>query len=135
MEIRAFTEAIADTAIRYQITLMDNSVMIWVQQASAGGGSGATGSGSLPYLAVSMPAVAGYDGLPAATTILHGRDHDVSSERMASRLARRCGIPIYACIDLGDVANVAADIVFRRLVRELEAAGIASGSSSSTRPL
>lgn len=132
VEIRAFTEGIADTLVRYQVTVMEGSVLIWAQQqadtvvpeGSNGGGSGGMkGMGSFPRLAAAMPGIAGYDGLPAATAVLGGNS-DAASEHMASRLARRYGIPVYACVDLGDVADVAADAVFGRLVRELDAAGV-----------
>lgn len=120
VQVYAFTDAIADTAVRYQITVMHASVIVWVQQTdpAAAAGNKVT-MGSMPHLAAAMPTATGHDGLPATAAIV-GCHHNSASERFASRLAKRCGVPVYACVDLGDTEDVAADAVFGRVVRELD---------------
>lgn len=131
IEIRAFTEPIADTAVRFQITLMDKSVMLWVQQADVNGGDNRNRLGSMSKLAAAMPGMSGCDGLPAATALLGSRDQ-ASSEIFASRIAKRCGVAVFACIDLGDALDVAMDSVFGRIVKELESLGVVRVSSASS---
>lgn len=117
MEVRAFTEAISDTAVRYQITIMKESMLVWIHQVDKT--SGASEQATFGRLTASFPGAAGQDGLPAATVVLGGRS-DVSSERLAARLARRYGVAVYASVYLGDVADVLSDLVFSRVVRELQ---------------
>lgn len=127
MEVRAFTETISDTAVRYQITIMKESILVWIHQVDKQSGGN---QASLPRLAASLPGTPGNDGMPAATVILGSRS-DVSSEQLAARLARRYGIAVYACVSLGDVADLGSDVVFSRVVRELQALDAFSHGDSS----
>lgn len=120
VQVYAFTEAIADSAVRYQIMVMHGSAMVRVQQADAAPGAGNKVSmGSIRNLAAAMPTATGHDGLPATAAIV-GCHKKSGSERLASRPAKRCGMAVYACVDLGDTEDVAADAVFGRVVRELD---------------
>lgn len=119
MQVYAFTEAVNDTAVRFQLTVMADSVLVWIQQVDGAGGRGASKRGSMSRLAASMPATKGFDGLPAATVIL-GDHTDQSSERFAARLALRCRIAVFASVDLGDLADVGADLIYKRVYRELD---------------
>lgn len=115
MEVVAFTEQLADVRIRYQVTYMRDSAFVWAQAVDPSGGAG-----SLPSLSLSLSSNTGASGLPAATTVLRGPAAAVS-RGVAAKLAKRCGMPVYACVDLpGEAADVLADAVTKRLVRELD---------------
>lgn len=132
VEVRAFTEKVSDSTIRYQLTVLKDSVLVWIEQAGADDEDGAMPSkakGSLASLAAAMPGMTGYDGLPATSTMV-GRGTDVVSERLAARLAKRCGIPVFACVNITDAEDVANHVVFSRVLRELETAGVLQDESS-----
>lgn len=114
MEVLAFTETIADTRIRYQITLLKDSAFVWAQMV----GSDRDG-GSLQSLSVSMPSMTG-ESIPAVTTVLPGRGAAIS-RGMAQKLSKRCKIPVYACIDLpDDIGGVLVEAIVQRILRELQ---------------
>lgn len=126
IEVRAFTEKVSDSVIRYQVTVLKDSILVWIEQVEESDGDGnslARPKGSLGCLAASMPGMTGYDGLPATSTIV-GRRTDVVSERLAARLAKRCGIPVFASVNITDAEDVANHVVFSRVLRELEQVGV-----------
>lgn len=112
MEVVGFTEQVADLRMRYQVIYMKDSAFIWVQP-------GEDGIGSLPSLSVAMATTMAQDALPPATTIAGG-DADASSQLFAQKVGRRCGMSVLACVDLPEGASVIRDLVFRRVVTELE---------------
>ena len=129
MEVSAFTEQVADLSIRYQIIFMKDSAMIWVQTAAE------ETIGSLTSLAVSMPKIIGGDTLPPATTVVGG-DADATSQNIAQKLSRRCGIAVWACVDLPEEAAVIEELVMRRILQAFSEKGygtnITDGSTSSS---
>lgn len=128
-KVVAFTEAIADTAVRFQLTLLRDSVLVWVQQFDPAASSSA--AATMPTLAVATPAIAGCDGLPATTSLLRVAAAHSESERFASRIAKRCGITVYASINLGDTADVAADLVFGRIINRLQELGMSAAKKTT----
>lgn len=126
MEVLAFTEQIADARIRYQVIQMKDSSFVWAQLV----GSGQDG-GSLRSLSVSMPSRTNAS-LPPATTAMPGRGA-VISRGIAQKLTKRCGIPVYACIDLPeDVGGVLVESIVQRILRELKAGQTTSSREESS---
>lgn len=119
MQVHGFTEKVNDTGVRFQVTCMKDSVLIWIQQVSGG-----SGGGSFRRMAAAMPGTAGFDGLPATTAVLGGYTEAIGSERLAARLARRCDAAVYACVDVGDLGEVAGDLIFSRVLRLLDGLGM-----------
>lgn len=153
MHIRAFTESVSDAHVRYQVTVMRESAMIWAQVSPGGpsttGGDTAgdiavnstnnVGSvfhgpqgGAMPRLCVALPNAQGDDGLPAATTVFGSRAEAVHAERIAARLARRTGLAIYACVELGDMGDLLTEVVVRRVLRELDEVGVSLALATTT---
>lgn len=119
MEIRAFTDTISDTAVRYQMTKMRDTLLLFVSHQTGGGGGGdTTAATGLPSLAMSMRGTHSNDGLPAATLLL-GPHSNSDSERLAARLAQRCGLCVFASIDVGPLGHMAVDAIFARVIREV----------------
>lgn len=115
MEVVAFTEQLADMRVRYQLLYLRDSAFVWAQAADSSGGIG-----SLPSLSLSLPSPTASSAMPAATTVLRGPAASVS-RGVAAKLAKRCGMPVYACVDLpGEAGDVLAEAVTKRLVRELD---------------
>lgn len=129
IEVRAFTEKVSDSVIRYQLTVLKDSIVVWIEQVEENEGDGnslARPKGSLGCMAASMPGISGYDGLPATSTLV-GRQTDIVSERLAARLAKRCQIPVFASVNISDAEDVANHVVFSRVLRELEQVGVLKG--------
>ncbi|CAN8070245.1 unnamed protein product [Agarophyton chilense] len=119
MEVTAFTDQLADLRMRYQITYMKDSVMVWVQPTTDGS------LGSLSCLAICMGLCVNDEALPPASTVFATTDHISStSHGFAQKLSKRCGLAVYACIDIPDSAAVLEDNIFRRVLRELERHGL-----------
>ena len=103
-----------ESVVRYQITYLDRSVLIWV------GVDGTASACSMESLAASFPA-ASIPGvsrdLPAGTGLLGGSRCEIS-KRVASMLATRLGMPVYASIQLEDDSFVVHQVL-ERLLKEL----------------
>ena len=111
MDVVAFTEEISDLRVRYQLTYMKDSCWIWVQ-------AGSEGPGNLRALSLATPRIMDGETLPPGTTILGG-GADAASQGIAQKLASRCGITVWASIDLSG-AEVVESVVFRRLLQEIQ---------------
>lgn len=126
MEVSAFTEEVADLRVRYQIIFLKDSAMIWVQPATA------ESTGSFPCLSLAMPIIRGGDTLPPATTVVGG-GADATSQGIAQKISKRCGIAIWACITLPNDVSVVEEFVFRRLLRELHDKGYGGELNGTSR--
>ncbi|KAI0560801.1 Proteasome assembly chaperone 4 [Gracilaria domingensis] len=123
MEVVAFTDQLADLRMRYQITLMKDSVMVWVQPTTDGS------LGSFSTLSISMGHSVSDEVLPSASTIFATTAHTAStSYGFAQKLSKRCGLAVYACVDIPDDAAVLEDAIFRRVLDELRIRGVVSSS-------
>lgn len=121
MRIDAFTEEIADMVIRYSITYLQDSALIWVQ--AKGSETNYNGKGSMPILAGSMgQGRIGRDqnGIPAGMIILGDLEEGSLSKEWSKKLAKRYKIAIYSCVDIGQEGMVIAENILRRLLKELD---------------
>lgn len=127
MEVISFTDSLADLRIRYQITYMRESVLIWTQIVPA---EASDKVGSMPQLSLAMPSIKGGDYLPPATNIIGGGAND-TSRNVAQKLAKRFGIAVYASIDHGGDPGLEVEVILKRLTRELQNKGLGSSNDGA----
>eukprot|EP00177_Eucheuma_denticulatum_P007735 GFKZ01014072.1.p1 GENE.GFKZ01014072.1~~GFKZ01014072.1.p1 ORF type:complete len:111 (+),score=10.61 GFKZ01014072.1:300-632(+) len=109
MQVKAFSEQIADLHARYQIVHLRDSLFIWVQASP----SSATPA-SFPSLSLSHPST---QSTAAIATILPGKT-STTSNQVAMKLATRYKIPVFASVDLG-VGGEVENAVVARLIAEI----------------
>ncbi|PXF45937.1 hypothetical protein BWQ96_04298 [Gracilariopsis chorda] len=115
MEVIAFTEQMADLRMRYQLTLMNDSVFVWVQPTTD------SSQGSLPNLSISLGQALQNESLPSATTIFAAAPTAAAKSRaFAQKLAKRTSLAVYACVDLPDDAAVLENTIFTRVLTQLQ---------------
>lgn len=102
MRVVASTETFADVLVRMQVTLMSSSVHVW-----------ASVDNSAPSLALATP------GRLAASSVLLGGvgEGGAASAALASRISRKTGLAVYACLNLPPDAEMLQDAVAKRLLR------------------
>jgi Proteasome assembly chaperone 4 len=103
MEIVALTETFADVRVRIQVIIMRGAVHVWASTADRA-----------PTLALAIP------GRRAAASTLMPGEGSGPSLALASRLASRTGLAVYACLQLPGDAEMICDAVVKRIVKIIE---------------
>lgn len=115
MEVTAFTEQVADLRVRYQLTFMSDSLLVWVQPAVG------AAQGSFSALSICMPRKLPNEALPPATSIIaSSASAEASSRLFAQKLANRARIAVYASIQLPDDIALLEERIFTRVLSELQ---------------
>lgn len=118
MEVIAETEMLADVRVQMQVIRMDGAVHVW-----------ASTDGSAPALALSTPG-----RLAATSTLLGGMSASAdASSVLASRLSRKTGLAVYACLQLPPDAEMLRDAVTKHILEIIQRSGSSVDAAATER--